>query len=551
MAKFNTIKLVPLFVAIGVVVGILLGSFYANHYVGKRLAIINTSTNKLNDLLHLIDDQYVDTVDISYLVEESMPKILHELDPHSVYITKDEVEESMQDLNGSFSGIGVQFYIYQDTVRIVRVIKGGPSESSGLEAGDRIVAVDGKPYTGKEVTNEETLKLLKGENGSKVTLDVFRPGRKKKQTFNIVRGDVPLKSVDASFMLDEATGYIKISTFSDNTYAEFLSALARLERAKFKSLILDLRGNLGGYMAPAVQIANEFLPGGRLIVYTQGRKSPRKEYRSDGTGTYQTLPLTVLVDEVSASSSEILSGAIQDNDRGTIIGRRTFGKGLVQVPVEFADGSMLRLTTARYYTPSGRCLQKPYAQENGDTYENDLLLRAEHGEYFNADSIKTSGEKYRTTKGRIVYGGGGIIPDIFVARDTLGITNYFREAYLKGLIPMFSYGYVDGRRKLLGSYTKPQALALYLNKQRIVEKFVDFAAQNGVKRRNLMIKTSHNLLLQHISTNIINDILGPEAATEYAVSFDPAVRKALEVIRADATFPGVSANGEKTPQRKH
>lgn len=550
MAKFNTTKLVPLFVAIGVVSGILLGSFYANHYLGKRLAIINTSTNKLNDLLHLIDDQYVDTVDIGHLVEVSMPKILHELDPHSVYITKDEVAESMQDLNGSFSGIGVQFFIYEDTVRIVRVIKGGPSEGSGLEAGDRIVAVDGSPYTGAGVNNEETLKRLKGASGSRVKLRVVRAGRKKPLDFDIVRGDVPLKSVDAAFMLDAETGYIRISNFGDNTYAEFLSALARLERAKFKGLVLDLRGNLGGYMAPAVQIANEFLPAGRLIVYTQGRKSPRKDYRSDGTGTYQSLPLTVLVDEVSASSSEILSGAIQDNDRGIIIGRRTFGKGLVQVPVEFADGSMLRLTTARYYTSSGRCLQKPYVGEDNDTYEDDLLLRAEHGEYFSADSIKTGGEKYKTTGGRIVYGGGGIIPDRFVARDTLGITNYFREAYMRGLLSMFSYAYADGHRKALGAYRTPQTLAAYLAKQRIVEKFIEFAARNGLKRRNLMIRTSHNLLLQHLTAGIINDLLGPEAATEYTASFDPAVRDALEVIRAGQTVPELPAVEKKKPSER-
>lgn len=537
MAKINTTKLVPLFVAVGIVVGMLLGSFYANHYLGKRLSIINTSTNKLNDLLHLIDDQYVDTVDISKLVEESMPKILHELDPHSVYITRDEVAESMQELNGSFSGIGVQFYIYKDTVRIVRVIKGGPSEHVGLEAGDRIISVDGQEYTGKKVNNEETLKRLKGEDGSKVRLEIVRPGRKKPMTFEIVRGEVPLKSVDAAFMVNDTTGYIRIATFSDNTYAEFISALARLERSRFKSLILDLRGNLGGYMAPAVQIANEFLPGNRLVVYTKGRKSPRKDYNSDGTGTYKSLPLTVLVDEASASASEILCGAIQDNDRGTIIGRRTFGKGLVQVPVEFADGSMLRLTTARYYTPSGRCVQKPYTKGDSESYEEDLLNRAEHGEYFNADSIKTSGEKFRTRNGRIVYGGGGIIPDVFVPRDTLGITNYFREAYLRGLIPMFSYDYVDHNRRKLGEFTKIKTLVAYLDRQRVLDKFVAFAEKEGLKRRNLMIRTSRSLLTQHLYANIINDVLGPEASTEYAIAYDPAVGKARQVIKAGKTVP--------------
>lgn len=553
MGKVHTNRFTPLLVALGIVLGILIGSFYANHFSGKRLNIINTSGDKLNGLLHIIDDQYVDSVNIAELVEKSLPQILKELDPHSVYISAADTEASMQDLKGSFSGIGVQFTIYKDTVRIVRVIDGGPSESTGLQAGDRIVTVDGKPYAGdKTVTNDETMKRLKGPGGTTVRLGIVRAGTKGVKEYAITRGDVPLKSIDVVYMVDETTGYIRIGSFGDTTYPELLGALATLQAQGFKSLIIDLRGNLGGYMAPAVQIANEFLPKNRLIVYTSGRKSPREEYASDGRGTYQTMPLVVLVDESSASASEILAGAIQDNDRGTIIGRRTFGKGLVQVPIEFNDGSMLRLTKARYYTPSGRCVQKPYVPGEEEEYEQDLILRAEHGEYYSSDSIKTDGEAYKTRIGRTVYGGGGIIPDVFIPRDTTGMTSYFKEAYLTGLIFQYAYVFVDSRRKQLAQFKELAGLTGYLDKQDIVERFAEFAAKNGLKRRNRMIMQSHKLFKSYLFDNIINDLLGVEAATEYINRTDPAVLKALDLFRHDAAFPekpGITAclpaNGQK------
>lgn len=538
MAKPHPNRFTPLLIALGIVLGILIGSFYANHFSGKRLNIINTSGDKLNSLLHIIDDQYVDSVNIGELVEKSLPQILKELDPHSVYISAVESEASMQDLKGSFSGIGVQFTIYKDTVRIVRVIDGGPSESTGLQAGDRIVSVDGKPYAGTDkVTNDETMKRLKGPNGTTVRLGIVRAGVKGVTEYSIVRGDVPLKSIDVVYMVDETTGYVRIGSFGDTTYPEFLGALATLQAQGFKNLIIDLRGNLGGYMAPAVQIANEFLPKNRLIVYTSGRKSPREEYTSDGRGAYQTMPLVVLVDESSASASEILAGAIQDNDRGTIIGRRTFGKGLVQVPIEFNDGSMLRLTKARYYTPSGRCVQKPYVPGDEEEYEQDLILRAEHGEYYSSDSIKTEGEAYKTRIGRTVYGGGGIIPDVFIPRDTTGFTSYFREAYLTGLIYQYAYVYVDARRKQLERFDNLDRLTGYLKKQNIVEQFAEFAAKNGLKRRNRMIMQSHKVFEEHLYSNIINDRLGVEAATIYINRTDPAVLKALDLFARHAAFP--------------
>jgi len=521
----------------GVVVGILIGSFYANHFSGKRLNIINTSSNKLNDLLHLIDDQYVDSINISDLVEKSLPQILKELDPHSTYIGAKDVEASMQDLKGSFSGIGIQFTIYKDTVRIIKVINGGPSESAGLQAGDRIVSIDGKNYVGEEVNNEETMKRLKGPKDSTVKLGIVRSGKKAPLSVSIVRGDVPLKSIDAVYMADQTTGYIRINSFGETTYPEFLAALAKLNQRGFKGLVIDLRGNLGGYMAPAVQIANEFLPKNRLIVYTEGRKSPREEYNSDGRGTYQSLPLVVLVDEGSASASEILAGAIQDNDRGMIVGRRSFGKGLVQVPIEFRDGSMLRLTKARYYTPAGRCVQKPYTPGQEEEYEQDLLLRAEHGEYFSADSIKTKGEKYKTRIGRTVYGGGGIIPDVFVPRDTTDITSYFKEAYLRGLMYQYAYDYVDRHRTKFRNATNVEQVAAILDKHNIVEDFATFAEKNGLKRRNLMIKKSRRLFKNYLYNYIISDLMDTESAVKFANQEDSTVLKALQLFRDGKAFP--------------
>ena len=313
-------RFMPLVMAICVVVGILIGTFYANHFSGNRLSIINSGSNKLNNLLHIVDDQYVDTVDVNDLVEKAMPQILSELDPHSVYISAKDVQTATDDLRGSFSGVGIEFTIRQDTLHVQQVISNGPAERAGLIAGDKIVKVDGDNFTGKKLTNEEAMHRLKGPKDTKVKLGVMRFGEKKIREFVVTRGDIPTRSVTATYMLDRETGYIRIKNFGENTYPELLIALSRLAQENFRNLTIDLRGNTGGYLQSAVQIANEFLPKNRLIVYTQGRKSPRQEYRSDGRGSYQQIPLVVLIDEGSASASEILAGAIQDNDRGTIIG---------------------------------------------------------------------------------------------------------------------------------------------------------------------------------------------------------------------------------------
>ena len=533
----NRNSLSPLWLALAVVIGILIGTFYANHFSGNRLSIINSSSNKLNNLLHIIDDQYVDTVNINELVEKAMPQILAELDPHSIYISAKDVETANDDLRGSFSGVGIEFTIRQDTLHVQQVISNGPAERAGIIAGDKIVTVDDKPFTGKTLTNEEAMHRLKGPKDTKVKLGILRYGEQKLRYMVVTRGEIPTRSVTATYMLDDDTGYIRIKNFGENTYPELLIALAKLSQQDFKSLCIDLRGNTGGYLQSAVQIANEFLPKNRLIVYTQGRKSPRQDYRSDGRGSYQTIPLVVLIDEGSASASEILAGAIQDNDRGTIIGRRSFGKGLVQQPIAFNDQSMIRLTIARYYSPSGRCIQKPYTQGDTKDYEEDILTRYQHGEFFSEDSIKHEGKEYHTANGRPVYGGGGITPDIFVAEDTTDVTSYYKQASMSGQIIMFAYAYTDENRQKLRQYDTTQELAAYLKKQNIVDKFASYADKNGLRRRNLMIERSFKLLERYLISRVIYNMMKEDAWIEFLNSDDPAITETLKVIHDGKAFP--------------
>lgn len=535
MSKNKSNRFMPLWIAMGVVVGILLGTFYANHFSGNRLSIINTSGNKLNNLLHIIDAQYVDTVNVNDLVEKAMPQILSELDPHSVYITAREGEIANDDLRGSFSGIGIEFTIRQDTIRVQNVIGNGPAERAGMLAGDKIVEVDDSVFVGKKVTNEEAMHRLKGPKDTKVKLGVIRYGEKKVHHITITRGEIPTKSVTASYMLDDECGYIKIKNFGENTYPELLIALAQLAQKGFSNLVIDLRSNTGGYLESAVQIANEFLSRGQLIVYTEGRRYPRQEYRADGRGSYQNIPLVILVDEASASASEILAGAIQDNDRGTIVGRRSFGKGLVQKPMEFSDHSMIRLTIARYYTPSGRCIQKPY--NDGEKYESDWIQRYQHGEFFSQDSIRHNGPEYHTSNGRVVYGGGGITPDIFVPEDTIGMTSYYKEASMSGLILQFAYNFTDENRSRLSEFSDVHEMERYLKKTNTLEKFVVFADKNGLKRRNLMIQKSRKLLERFVNSRIIYNILNEQAWTEYLNQDDPAIIETLRIFREGKAFP--------------
>lgn len=535
MNKSN--RFMPLIMAVCVIIGIMIGSFYANHFSGNRLNIINSGSNRLSNLLHLIDDQYVDKVNIDSLVDVAIPQILADLDPHSVYISAKDAQAVADDLKGSFSGVGIEFTIRKDTIHVQNVVKNGPAQRAGILAGDKIVSVDGKPFVGKIVTNEEAMRRLKGPKDTKVKLGVMRYGQKAVKYFTVTRGDIPQKSITATYMLDKNTGYIKVKSFGETTYPEMLIALAKLSQEGFTNLVIDLRDNTGGYMNSAIQMANEFLPKDKLIVYTIGRKSPRQDFPSDGHGSYQKIPLVVLINEGSASASEIFAGAMQDNDRATIIGRRSFGKGLVQQQLSFPDGSMIRLTIARYYTPSGRCIQKPFTAGDNKDYEEDLLTRYQHGEFFSQDSIKHHGPAYHTSIGRTVYGGGGITPDIFVAEDTLGMTSYYKQAAMSGLILQYAFTYTDNNRPKLNTYKDMMSLSKYLVSQNTVEQFAAYADHNGLKRRNLMIRKSHKLLERFINSRIIYNMLDDEAWTEYINADDPAIAKALSVFRENAAFP--------------
>lgn len=556
MSTRNSSRFTPVIIAISVVIGILIGTFYAKHFAGNRLGIINGSSNKLNALLRIVDDQYVDTVNMAKLVEKAMPQILAELDPHSTYIPAQNLEEVNSELEGSFSGIGIQFTIQNDTIHVNSVIQGGPSEKVGLMAGDRIVTVNDSLFVGKKVTNEKAMRTLKGPKGSQVKLGVKRATEKKLLTFNITRGDIPQNTIDAAYMLDNNLGYIQVSKFGRTTHVELLNAIAVLSHKNCKGLIIDLRGNTGGYMEAAVRMVNEFLPEGKLIVYTQGRKYPRTDEFANGTGSCQKMPLVVLIDEGSASASEIFTGAIQDNDRGTVIGRRSFGKGLVQQPIDFSDGSAIRLTIARYYTPSGRCIQRPYESGKDKNYEMDWLTRYEHGEYFSKDSIKLNENlRYSTGLGRPVYGGGGIMPDVFVPQDTTGVTSYLTEVLSKGLTIQFTFHYTDSNRDKLKQYDTEESLLNYLSKQGIVEQFIRYADSKGIKRRNILIQKSYKLLEKNLYGNIIYNMLGKEAYIKYFNTSDPTVKKAIEILEKGEAFPkapvaGDSQNVPKNERKK-
>ena len=418
------------------------------------------------------------------------------------------------------------------------MIPGGPSEKVGLMAGDRIVMVNDSLFAGKGLTNEKAMRNLKGPKGSQVKLGVKRATEKELLDFTITRGDIPQNTIDAAYMLDDDYGYIQISKFGRTTHVELLNAIAQLSHEKCKGLIIDLRDNTGGYMEAATRMVNEFLPEGKLIVYTHGRKYPRMEEYANGTGSCQKLPLVVLVNESSASASEIFAGAIQDNDRGTIVGRRSFGKGLVQQPIDFSDGSAIRLTIARYYTPSGRCIQRPYENGKDSKYEMDWITRYEHGEFFSKDSIKLDENlRYSTGLGRPVYGGGGIMPDVFVPQDTTGVSSYLIEVSNKGLILQFSFQYTDRNRAKLSEYDNEEDLLKYLRHQSIVEQFVRFADSKGVKRRNLLIHKSYKLLERSLYGNIIYNILGREQYIRYINQSDATVKKALDILERGEAFP--------------
>lgn len=532
--------LMPIIMAVCVVVGVLIGTFCANHFAGDRLQIINSGSSRLTNLLHVVDDQYVDAVNLDSLVDKAIPQILGELDPHSVYIPASEAKQAADDLKGSFSGVGVEFTLRDDTVRVQRVIGKGPAERAGVLAGDKIVTVDGKPFVGKEMTNEKVMKALKGPRNTKVKVGVMRFGSKKVHEYEITRGDIVQPTITAAYMLDEQTGYIKVRSFGENTYPEFIASLAMLSKDNMENLVVDLRDNTGGLLQTVALMANEFLDKDQLIVYTEGRKSPRENFCADGRGSYKNIPLVVLINEISASASEIFAGAIQDNDRGTIIGRRSFGKGLVQQQMNFTDGSLLRLTIARYYTPSGRCIQKPYVPGQTIKYEEDILERYQNGELYSADSIHNNGKAFQTRIGRTVYDGGGITPDIFVPEDTTGVTSYYKEAAMSGLIMQYAYEYTDNNRKKLETYKDEKSLEDYLKTQSLVEGFANYADKKGLQRRNLMIEKSRSLFTRYLHGRIIYNMQDEKAFVKYLNEDDPVIKETLSLFAKGKARPSAT-----------
>lgn len=528
-----------LIVFLSVVAGLFLGNFLArnaqlrnNSTLGGSL-FRNMNYTKIDEFLSLIDNQYVDSVNVKELSEDMMTELIAKLDPHSVYIPASDLETVNSELEGSFSGIGVQFNIQSDTIMVVSVISGGPSEKVGLLAGDRIVQVDDTVFVGKKITNEKVMKKLRGPENSKVKLGVKRRGTAEVLKFSVTRGKIPVNSVDVAYMIEPKTGFIKVSKFAATTYAEFLTAIATLRSQGATSYIIDLRENSGGFMDQAIQMVNEFLPANQMIVYSQGKAYKRFEALSDGKGSCIKMPIVVLIDEFSASASEIFSGAIQDNDRGIIVGRRSFGKGLVQQQIDLMDGSAVRLTVARYYTPSGRSIQKPYVIGNANDYEKDIMNRYLHGELDNKDSIHVADTlKYKTLKGRTVYGGGGIMPDIFVARDTSEYTPYLSKIVNNGYVYQFAFQYTDKNRTKLKTIKGWQNMDKYLNSQNLLDDFVAFATLKGITPNPKQIAISKNFILIQLKAYITRNIQGEEGFFPLLYKDDKTVLKALEVLKS-------------------
>lgn len=523
----------PVFFSLVLLLGIFIGSTFLSN--NRSFSADNSSKDnfrKVSEILRYIESEYVDTINPSNLVDQTIIAMLENLDPHSSYITADELQAMSEPLQGNFEGIGIEFNIVEDTIRVVNVIQGGPAESVGLKAGDRIVKVNDTVIAGIKITNKMVMQKLKGKGGTKVKVEVKRNEKKELLNFTITRGTIPIYSVDAAYMVNNETGYIKVSRFGATTYDEYITAFNKLKKQGLKKLIIDLRDNGGGFLNTAVSIADEFLKDGQEIVYTQGKARPRKDYIATRTGDFENGKLAILIDDGSASASEILAGAIQDNDRGIIVGRRSFGKGLVQEESDFADGSAIRLTIARYYTPTGRCIQKPY--ENGlKAYYEEEYERYTNGELENADSIKVADSlKYKTPGGKIVYGGGGIIPDVFVPIDTIGRTRYLSEVSYAGLINDFAFHYYDKEKNNLKKYT---SFNDYMNKfsinENILSDFENYADKNGVAKNHEEMMASSVFIKNQLKALIARNIFGTEYYYQAVQTNDKVILKATELLK--------------------
>lgn len=525
--KHNSIIWYPLVISIAIVLGIVIGNYIST----KKFTL--DKDRKINAVLNLIQSEYVDSIDVKDLVEQAIPAIIGNLDPHSYYIPASDIRAENEKLDGSMSGIGVSFFMMNDTANVDQVIPNGPAEKVGMLAGDRIISVNGESIVGGTLTAEGIRSKIRGEKGTKVRIGVKRNTSKKTLTFTITRDDIPMNTIDVSYMLDDKTGYIKIAQFGKNTYDEFFAALSKLKKDGASRYIVDLRGNPGGYMEMAILMVNEFLEQGELIVYTKGRKE-REDIQvwSDDQGSFHDAQVAVLIDEYSASASEIMAGALQDNDRGLVVGRRSFGKGLVQKQIYLPDSSAIRLTIARYYTPSHRCIQKDYTLGDEDDYSKELYDRYSHGELYSADSIKVNKSKiFRTANGRIVYGGGGIVPDIFVPNDTTGVTTYYRAVANLGLLQQYVYTYVDiNRDQLKNVKTVKQLMGMMPSDDALTYDFVCYARDNGVPMRWYYINLSRSLIARQLRALVIRDVLGSEEFYRYYNRTDNTVNAALKAL---------------------
>ena len=531
----------PLALALALVGGMWIGKTFFNNYHGWD------SRSKLDTILELINKNYVDEIDTDSILEVSFPEIISHLDPHSVYIPASDLQSVNEELEGSFSGIGISFNMLGDTINVLEVISGGPSEKVGILPGDRIITINDSLVAGQKWTNSKVMSNLRGPKGSTVRLGIKRPTAKELLPYDVKRDDIPVTSIDASYFIDDEVGYIKINKFGATTYSEFLTSMVTLMADGAKRFIIDLRGNGGGFMDHAVLMANEFLPSGSPIVAIKGKNRSRDNATmSDGSGSFKDKELVVLLDEISASASEIFAGAMQDNDRGLIIGRRSFGKGLVQNQLELPDSSALRLTIARYYTPSGRCIQKTYAP--GVDYERELLNRFEHGELYSADSIKQDKSlEFTTLHGRPVYGGGGITPDIFVPNDSTGITSYYINVINAGLIPKYTFEYTDANRANLSkSKDGHELLTMLPDDDTLLQNFVNYAQKNGVAPRWYYINLSRDLLVNSLKAMIARNIHGVQGYYEVMNDSDPTVLAALEALNSGkSAFPITDSNAKK------
>ncbi len=538
-SKNNNKVWLPLWIAVGIAIGIFIGNKYVKFGSSSRMG----GVGKIDAVLNYINKSYVDTVNIRQLIEDALPNIVEELDPHSTYISVGEMKRVKEELEGHFSGIGVSFFVLKDTIVVTSIVPGGPSEAAGINQWDRIVKVNDTLVAGKKITNQEVLNTLRGEKGSEVKLAIKRGDSSKLQDITITRGDIPMNSIVASFMQSEDVGYIKIITFGLNTYNEFISALSKLKSYGAKSFVVDLRGNSGGSLDVVVSMLNEFLNKGDLIVYAEGRNFPRTDSYANGSGTSKDDDIVVLIDEMSASASEIFAGAIQDHDRGLVLGRRSFGKGLVQNQRDFPDGSAIRLTVARYYTPSGRSIQRSYEKGKYADYEMEAVNRYLQGDYVNVDTSLAL-VPFKTKGGRTVFGGDGIMPDIFVKRDTVGINSYYNSLVSKGIIQEYAMIYSDIYKEKLKGFDTVEKLKNHLQKQPLALNMVSYADNLGIRRRPYYIEESYDLMQNQLVAFIVRNFFGDEGFYYVLSQEDMLLDKAVQLIERGLASPNNVANGK-------